>query len=526
MLPMVAICLTLIVTCTALTVDLGRISTTRRNLQNVADAVALDLVRLVDGRTAGEIEADPLWTSTRTAVLERNDFAPDTDAAVEVTLGTHDVRADVFHPVASPSEVPTAVRVVVGDTVDFIFVPGASSTDRLAVAQQSAAAGLQVGSFAARLDSGGSALVGALLGDALGVTVVGYEGLVGVDVGLEDLASGLGLTLASPDELLTTEVTLLQVITAQADALAAAGHLAQAEVLDDLALALPHPDETLALGDVVTILTGGSSAAALASLDALEVLTAVATVVDGDGFFDLGALDLGVPGVTTTSSRLELVERPRFAFGGTGTTVETAQARLVTDLAVTGAGLVGAELQLAVEVASAEAAIRSVRCGAPDTLDVEVRTGLAHAAVELTTRVAVAIPPPLAHLGTLEVAEVTVSGGTGAPGATGSVHFEIPPDELGVPVPASTPGLDLPGVGLDTEVTILPGLGILAPVLGVVEGLVDGVVVATLLPLVDQTVTALDDVLVGPLATLLGLEVAGADVTPLAVACSGVDLVA
>src|SRR5690606_12522835 len=102
--------------------------------------------------------------------------------------GTYDAVAQRFTPVAGPGT-PRAVRVVVAQRVEYQLVPGGQDTSRAAVAAQGAAAGVRVGSFAARLDSQRSVLLQSLLGDALGVSAVSYEGLAGATVGLVDLAT-------------------------------------------------------------------------------------------------------------------------------------------------------------------------------------------------------------------------------------------------------------------------------------------------------------------------------------------------
>src|SRR5205823_14901385 len=64
-LAIVAICLGFLITITAITVDLGRLSLRRRDMQAIADMVALDMARLANGRTTSEImsSADPSWAA-------------------------------------------------------------------------------------------------------------------------------------------------------------------------------------------------------------------------------------------------------------------------------------------------------------------------------------------------------------------------------------------------------------------------------------------------------------------------------
>ena len=52
---MVALLLVVLVPSSAMAVDLGMQRVVRRDMQTLADVVALDVVRLVDGRTASQI---------------------------------------------------------------------------------------------------------------------------------------------------------------------------------------------------------------------------------------------------------------------------------------------------------------------------------------------------------------------------------------------------------------------------------------------------------------------------------------
>lgn len=522
MLIMVAISMTVIVVATALTVDLGRVSTRRRDLQNVADAAALDLVRLVDGRTAGEITTDARWDATKQASLARNDFVPGGDRTVTVQLGSYDTAAEVFTPVAGAASIPSAVLVEVGDRVTYEFAPGGVTASRRAVAANEASAGVQVGSFAARLDSSQSALLGSLLGDAIGVDLVGYEGLAAAQVGLAALATELDLSVASPNELLATELTLGELVLAQADVLRAAGDLVNADLLEALAADLANPDVPIALGDLLTIVTGGTTAAADASLNVLELLTAAALVANGDAFLDLPALALGVPGVADLGTRVQVIERPRWAFGGPGTTVETSQVRLETTLGLTAPGLVGVTLAVSVDASNASATIRDLTCGTPKILSIDATTGLLATALDLSGQVAVQVPP----LPLLTVADVTATASAGQQPEGSTVEFVLPPDAIGVAKPYSSRSLSLSDLTVDVQTQLLPDLGIVGALLGLVTGAVDEVVALTLEPLLQSVLAALDTVLVQPLLSLLGVTLPGADVTPLALRCKGADLVA
>lgn len=528
----VAISLSVIVTSTALTIDLGRLSSLRRDLQNVADAAALDLVRLVDGRTAGEITSDPRWVATRDASLARNGFVSDTDAVVTARLGAYDADAEVFTPVTAADQIPSAVEVQARDRSDNQFAPGGFTTSRTAVGAQTASAGIQVGSFAARLDSSQSPLLGALLGDALGLTVVGYEGLAGVRLSLPELATELDLSLASPDELLDTELTVLELIEAQVRVLERGGMLAEADVLRTIGLNLENPDAPISLGDLMTIATGGADAAAVATLDVLELLTATAFVANGKESLAIPGLDLGVPGVANVAASVVVTQFPQIAFGGPGTSVRTAQVGLVTEVGLDVLGLAGAKLTLDLDVADATAVIRDLTCGDPSRLDLDVTTGLVQVFTQLSTELVPTLPFPLNTildpvLRGRPVAAVTLEATAGQGEETTLLPFDLPPDELGVAKQVSTHTLSLTDLDAEGEAEILAGVPVLGPALALLlDGVVDGLVDAVVRPLFQQVLAALDAVLVQPLLSLLGISLPGADVTPLALRCSGAELVA
>lgn len=505
---MVAVSLLVIVTATALTVDLGRISTLRRDLQNVADATALDLVRLVDGRTAGEITLASSWNATRSASLARNGFTPGGDKQVTVQLGSYDVASEVFTPVSSAAVIPSAVLVVAADRVSYQFAPGGTATSRRAVAANRASAGFQVGSFAARLDSANSPLLSALLGDALGLSLVSYDGLVGARVGLDALATELGLDVGSPDELLGADLTLGELIAAQAAVLRRNGDIIHADILDGVVADLPHPDLPISLGDILQIANGGAAAAAVASLEVLDILAGAAFVANGNNALAVPGLDLGLAGVLATTTSVQVIEAPRIAFGGPGTSVSTAQVRLSTRVDLSVLGLAGVHVDLTLTAASATATVEQLSCGRPQVLGFGVDTGLVTARLTLAGQVL-----PLGPLGSLLTLGGTVV--TNEPPSTGSLDFVIPPDAIGTSKPYAEDSLDLTGVTITPTATLLG-----APV-----PLLPGV--ATLLnPLLANVVSGLNTAVVQPVLSLLGVSLPGADVTPLALRCTGADLVA
>jgi uncharacterized membrane protein len=503
----VALVITVVMTATAFTVDLGRISTERRTLQKVADVTALDLSRRLDGRTAAEIVADPAWEQALAASLARNDFEADAGTAT-VAIGTWDSATEVFTP-STGSEVPTAVRVDLESTVDFAFAPGSSSPTRHAIAGQSTAAGHQVGSFAARLDTSESALLAGLVGDALGVTVVGYDGLAGAQVSLPLLLDDLDLSVGDVDEVLGTSVTVAELVQAQADVLRLQGDVVRADIVDGLVLALPNPDELVRLADLLAIAPGGEAAAALASIDVQDLLNATAFVANGAHLLQVPAasLDVGGQAVAATTT-VQVIEAPRFAFGPAGTTAATSQATITLAVRVTIPEVSDSTITVRMQAASARATSAAIGCRDPRTLDIDVGTGLLTSRADITSQ--------LSLLG-VPVADVVLHAETSAPPTSAPVLFDLPPDGYGEPKQASTPSSSIGTASVVTDDVALLG----APIDGGLDPLVDALTTTVLRPVLAQVQTEV----IEPLAEVLGLTVAGADVAPLAVTCSGPKLI-
>ena len=107
--PIVAICLLFLMTMTAFTVDLGRVMLRNRDAQAVADIVALDLARKVDGRTVDQIKADPAWGDEIKLSRERNNFAEGGSRYVGYRLG-HVIKRTREFVEDSGSAIPNAVQ--------------------------------------------------------------------------------------------------------------------------------------------------------------------------------------------------------------------------------------------------------------------------------------------------------------------------------------------------------------------------------------------------------------------------------
>jgi uncharacterized membrane protein len=336
--PMVAVLLVVLIPSTAIAVDLGMQRVVRRDLQALADVVALDLVRLVDGRTAAQIHSGynglPTMAVALASSVDRNTDVLGDPPQVTVKLAfmdptTHELET-VLDPSGQPvtkeatgSEVPTALEVRAQGGIDFAFVPGTGNAARSAVAVPSPSACFRLGSFAVGVDLGDSDLLNALLPALLdnttfSSTLVGYQGLASAELDLLDLVGVSDLDVASPDELLALDgLTLGQFYAAMASALQAdGGDTASVTLLQTLSTKA-NLTSHLAVRDVLDIETG-STAALAASFNVLDLVVGAAYAANGTNTFAVPGLATQLPGLTTLMTSLAVGDKPRLACGGVG----------------------------------------------------------------------------------------------------------------------------------------------------------------------------------------------------------------
>lgn len=509
---LVALSVAVLVTAVAFTVDLGRASVLRRDLQKTADVVALDLARRLDGRTTAAIVADPAFAAAFSTSLQRNGFVRDADTRAAWRIGHWDPRTETFTPTTA-TEVPESVEVTVTDRLDYEFAPGGATTSRRGIASNRPVAAFQLGSFAARLDPSTSPLLDALLGQTIGVTAGGYTGLAGGRVQLGALLDQLSLDLGQPDQVMAASVTVAQLLTAEAAVLRAGGDATRAALLERTILSLPNPQATIPLARLMTLGVGTGDAAAATTVDAFDLLAASAFVANGTNFLSVPAASLGIPGLAVTSARVQVIQGPVLVVGGIGATGSTAQVRVELDVAGSVPGVTDLGMHLVLTSASATARVDALSCGSPQQLDVGVQTGLVTLADPITARVYASLP----LVGNVPVADVALNAAVSRPGSSVPLELDFPPARFGVPVQAATSGLNLGNATVTVQRTTVLGALPAGPLL---DGVIAGVVTGTITP----TLAAVDATLLTPLLRALGTTVAGADITPLAVTCDGTAL--
>lgn len=563
-LPFVALILPVLIIMTAFAVDLGRQRADRRTAQAAADVVAIDMVRIIEGRSVADIYFDPATQDALTASAARNGLTNATlspaTAGPRVTAiewGTISVVTNGFDPLdpfdgSQATIVPDAVRITAADVTDYLFQPGSGPVERTAVAQASdrKEAYFQIGSFLAGVNPTSNTVIGTVLSQVVpGADVLSYNGLVGATVTLGQLQAGL--EAVSPGAGLDTPISYRDLLLASATALAAGGgNTAAIDLLNGMA-AVASTAEEITLGELVTAQAAGGTPAASATYDVLGLLTGGAFLINGDHAVSIPATTVNVVGVGDIDMTLQVIERPQIGGPNEGARASTGQFNLTVDtnlgvstsqatvnlctLGEGGLGLLGTLIggtlnwltcllggtinravslevtydgDIALRAAGADAVLQSIDCEstppritvAPEPIPLELLSD-----IDLVVRARVGTSAPF------EIARIELDAGAVTVGTAGAQTF-LDPTEFGPPprrVGASPLGL----AGL---LNVTPGQINLAQVP------LSPLVSPLALPLTNSLnalLAQLDAQVLATVANGLGLSLGGADLTALSMEC-------
>ncbi|WP_011580682.1 TadG family pilus assembly protein [Chelativorans multitrophicus] len=271
------------------------------------------------------------------------------------------------------------------------FEPPVITTTGIAAARAEAA--FSIGSRLLSANTETSILnpvLGELLGVKLNLKLMDYEALANADIQaltfLEELATEIGLTAGTYDDVLAAEVTLGQVLRAVA---ASTSHSAARQFVLQLAsgtrtgsLKVPL-SYLLDLGNLGRLAIGEQAPGIEAVIGILDLVSAATAVANRNEQVNvqLGAF-LNVAGASVKIAIGEPpLNTPWFAVGEAGTLVRTAQTRLYLELSVSLPGLANAKLPLYLELAFAEAKLREVTCspGGVSRVAIDARPGILEA---------------------------------------------------------------------------------------------------------------------------------------------------
>lgn len=319
---------------------------------------------------------------------------------ITVTAGRYRPQKDLapslrFENASPPHD---AVRVNLSTPGTRFFFPDLypqADIQTSAVASVTPLAAFSVGSRLASLNGGVlNAVLGALLGSNISLSVMDYQALLAADIDLLRFLDGLStqanIRAATYTEVLSGSATVGQM----AGAMAAIGGLDRTAKLSLEALArsakgtvrvpLAH---LVDLGPLGQMALGQSAPGLTAQANALDVLSAAAALADGTRQVSVN-LGVSLPGLAAARVDVAIGEPPQgytwLMVGKKGGVVRTAQTRVFLTVDVLGpGGALGSlvRLPIYVEVAFAEAKLASVTCptGRPDSLRaiVSARPGVA-----------------------------------------------------------------------------------------------------------------------------------------------------
>lgn len=508
-------------TVAAIAIDIGSQRVARRDMQAMADIVALDLARLIDGRTRAQIESgygsQPALATALSASVANNDdhtagAGDGCGGAPCVTPYLVDVDADGNWPKdanelpvqVADGEVPDGVVVFANTTVGFSFgiIASGSATRFAAGGVSEPSMCFSLGTKALALDSSESVLSPVLSG-ILGVNLsaVGYDGLVDVKEASVPVAGLMAeLNIGSVSQLAGADVTFNDLVIATAEVLRANGDAANATVLDSLRANVASAN--LFLGDILALQAGSDPQALSADVNVLELLTASAVAANGSN-----AIALSIPGVT----EVRIIEPPVIACGAQGVQAQTAQVRFSLDLNLGTVPPADADVivDIDVQVAEGVATLDSLECS-PASAGFTISTGVVtvppisggNASLETDIDVTV-LGIPLAGVDLL----VALNGGVGTRTESHEVSFPAPPGMPGtITVPTGGLGSTLNLSVSDFTASASLGLLVTQAQLDIVVG-----------PLAEDLVDAVDGLLtptVNALTDALGMKLGVAELEP------------
>lgn len=539
---------TLLVLIAAFAVDLGMQRVVRRDMQSLADVVALDLARELDGRTkaelAGEIDASSA-TSALSESVARNSTTLGDVPVVTAELGGWD--GTTFNTAVDP---PTAVRVTASGSVAFAFRPGEGGATRAAIGSTIKSACFSMGSFAARFRSGDSALISTLLDPMnellrpqANIDAVSYTGLANAFVTLDELAVAAGL--GSTDQLLTSTITAAELIEAAISVLQAdsTDNSVAIAALNQLLKGQANLTTPVLLTEVLNV-SPTDTAALQTDLSVLDLVAGTILVADGTSGFKLGNGNLGtkIAGVASlTTAEISVIQGAQIACGALGSPEATANASQVSgtvqaklelptinlgggDIVQTSPSVISLNIGLGAAEGSlgAEPECNAGTAADPDKTTVDVTTGLATLA--FTTTLGFKTTRNIVGLGNVTMTwNQSASAGQPMPGGSETAELLTPPNDT-TPYEAGTGDAGLGGatvstvgtnivatvkvLGVDVPVTTAQLTTLVMPVLQPIINLL------AVNPIVDgrlDTLASSIDSYLSPLLTLLGLNVAGAD---------------
>jgi uncharacterized membrane protein len=498
----------------AMGVDIGLTVVGSRQAQAMADTAALDMARYINLANDQSQAANYLPGKLSNVTAE--------NGASNVTLGltagywsssggftTPPVGGGCYYQFPAHNPPCTAVMITASQNVPQVFVGGAHTVSRQAVAAITPEDGFSIGTYLANLNTQQTGVLNAILstlGLSANITAVGYEGLANSYVTLQQLITASGGIL-TPSNVLTQNISAGQLLSWLTIALntqqsgSNCGGTPVPSVCSAYSALLPldFGSATTQLCHLVSI--NGSSCGSgnplvsnedlpkpglSANLDVLQILTTDAEAANGTGALNVQSA-LGITGVSAATLSLNLINPPQIAYGPVGTKATTAQVS--ADLQLIVAGQV---LDIPITAAEGTASLTTVTCSEQNN------SFLSAVVTASTTTATAALSLAGSSIGTL-----TISGA----GST-ALQFNstvVPPTASTASPTPPTPPTNPIQLGTTAPTLSWTGLSILSPVYALLTSTLPGVL--------------------GPILQAAGLSVGGANVADLNYNCGAVSIV-
>jgi uncharacterized membrane protein len=549
-------------------VEVGYLYWAKRDAQKVADLAALSGAQQLSGPDCPN--NSPAYTAAFSNATDNGGTA----YSVAISCGRQPASgSSVLAPAAASST--AAIKVTASRDVNHIFGNGMAWTGTHPVAATAVAintqpiASFSVGSRLAEISSNSplNKLLTSTLGTSLGVQLLSYDGIANTNISLLNLINQLNINAGTVNGVLNAPITINDFLNVYVQALQQSANAANIK-LDFINTQIASIEAQIGntvinLGDVLNVNanTTDPNVALNTHINALDILNAVLLAANSQNAISLNGGTIKIPDVATVSLQLAVVEPPKIAIGGVGTTAHTAQIRLQLNISaltsdsalsiLLNGGESLANLPLYVEIAPTDAEIKSIKCGGStqDIVEITVNPGVLNAflgnisatAFSNTTTlwpdlIASGSQTKLVNANVLGIGLVSILASANVQVAANPVTpltFEVPTPvshPLNPPLMQSAGSPSTTGLGtiitsllgstnLQTTVTLL-GIPIILPA-SVLSPLLQ-----TLSLALSPVLSSLDSLLVSPLLQATGIEIGAADVNLIDVNCnSGAQLV-
>ena len=358
---MAALTLGLALVCMVLVVDSGRLYMEQRRLQRVVDVAALEAVS-----RGGDCLSGASANAYATASAARNSFTVGQGATLVVTCGTVQTGANNLRAFAADASKKEAISVVATRVVPSsvaaalygVFSPGSvSPTTRLGATAVGASsilppqAQLTIGTTLATVDASKSALLntvwGGMLGGSLNLSIAGWQGLLDANINLlsylNQLALDVNVDAGNYTQLLSKNIQIGQLIDTAITVLTKGGTTTSVAVNGLLGLKAVVGSTEVALGKLLQLQTGATSAALNANLQVFQLLEAVVQVANSQNALS-ATVPLSIPGLVNGSVKVKVIQPPQLSavgnpmlakadpMGANRIYVKTAQVRTLISL--------------------------------------------------------------------------------------------------------------------------------------------------------------------------------------------------